>query len=72
VRHRVRRFGFDGRTLDATESWGVDDLTQTMAVAAAHKCDAIVVDSDYETAALSGAFRGYPFSPRAGILHFAA
>jgi len=50
VRHRVRRFGFDGRTLDATESWGVDDLTQTMAVAAAHKCDAIVVDSDYEGA----------------------
>jgi UDP-2,4-diacetamido-2,4,6-trideoxy-beta-L-altropyranose hydrolase len=50
VRHRVRRFGFDGRTLGATESWGADDLTQTMAVAAAHKCGAIVVDSDYEGA----------------------
>jgi UDP-2,4-diacetamido-2,4,6-trideoxy-beta-L-altropyranose hydrolase len=46
---RITRFGFDGRTLD-TESWGVDDLAQTMAVAAAHKCGAIVVDSDYEGA----------------------
>lgn len=50
VRRRIRRFGFDGRTLGATESWGADDLTQTMAVAATHKCGAIVVDSDYEGA----------------------
>jgi UDP-2,4-diacetamido-2,4,6-trideoxy-beta-L-altropyranose hydrolase len=50
VRHRVTRFGFDGRTLDAIESWGIDDLTRTIAMAAAHKCGAIVVDSDYEGA----------------------
>jgi UDP-2,4-diacetamido-2,4,6-trideoxy-beta-L-altropyranose hydrolase len=48
LRDRVKRFGFDGRTLGAIEPWGTDDLTQTMAVAAAHKCGAIVVDSDYE------------------------
>lgn len=50
VYHRIKRFGFDGRTLGAIEPWGADDLTQTMAVAAAHKCGAIVVDSDYEGA----------------------
>ena len=50
VHHRIKRFGFDGRTLGAIEPWGADDLTQTMAVAAAHKCGAIVVDSDYEGA----------------------
>lgn len=48
VRHRVTRFGFDGRTLDAIESWGIDDLTRTISMAVAHKCNAIVVDSDYE------------------------
>jgi len=53
---RITRFGFDGRTLD-TESWGVDDLAKTMAMAAAHKCGAIVVDSDYEGVEYLGQLR---------------
>lgn len=50
ARDRVRRFGFDGYTLGAVESWGANDLAQTIAMAASHRCAVIVVDSDYEGA----------------------
>jgi UDP-2,4-diacetamido-2,4,6-trideoxy-beta-L-altropyranose hydrolase len=50
VRHRIKRFGFDVRTLDASDSWGINDLEQTVGAATAHNCSAIVVDSDYEGA----------------------
>ncbi|MCZ6775493.1 MAG: UDP-2,4-diacetamido-2,4,6-trideoxy-beta-L-altropyranose hydrolase [Ignavibacteria bacterium] len=45
---RVTRFGFSGYRLDAIESWSAEDLAQTISIAGAHGCDAIIVDSDYE------------------------
>lgn len=46
--NRITHFGFDGHTLEGARSWGVDDLTQTIAMGVAHKCNAIIVDSDCE------------------------
>lgn len=61
VKDRVTRFGFYGRTLDTIESWGADDLAQTIQMAAANRCNAIVVDSDYEGAGYLSKLRSAGF-----------
>jgi UDP-2,4-diacetamido-2,4,6-trideoxy-beta-L-altropyranose hydrolase len=58
---RVKRFGFDGYALGAVGSWTDDDLSQTLAIAASHRCMAIVVDSDYEGADYLGKLRDAGF-----------
>jgi len=50
VSDRVKRFGFNGCNLDTLESWSTDDIAQTLKIADSQRCDAIVVDSDYEGA----------------------
>lgn len=61
VLDRVKHFGFDGYVLEAARSWGVDDLTQTIATGVAHKCNAIVVDSDCEGTEYLSQFRNAGF-----------
>ena len=46
VLERVVRFGFEGFSLGTGESWGQQDLEQTLAIAADQGCSAVVVDSD--------------------------
>ena len=50
VMERVKRFGFEGCTLDVDDSWGTVDLDETLSVAATRECSIIIVDSPYEGA----------------------
>jgi len=50
VIERVMRFSFQGSALTDVESWGTEDLVQTLEAAGHQGCSAIVVDSDHEGA----------------------
>lgn len=54
---RVKRFGFNGRSIQASDSWTDDDITQTLTTADSEGCTAVVVDSDYEGAEYLGKLR---------------
>jgi len=50
AQERVTRFGYEVHALHQTRSWDAGDLAQTIALARAEQCQAVVVDSDHEGA----------------------
>lgn len=61
VTARIKSFSFEGFSLHAAESWGVDDLGHTLAIASSYQCDVIVVDSERKGPEYLGRLRSAGF-----------